>query len=214
MVAEYRLDVSKLGCGRQNRILFSDLSFRLGPGDALLIEGANGSGKSSLLRLLCGLATPDTGEIYWRNQSIQQIYSEYCDNLHYMSHQNGIKLGLTVMENINLSAYLNADGKIMETDIEFVLSQLQLNAYRHSPAKNLSAGQKRRIALARLFLLPKKLWILDEPLTALDTQTQSVFLSRLESHLQNGGIAVISSHHTLDLKNDLKVQTLRLEQSC
>jgi len=214
MDTENRLQVRGLSCIRQQNPLFAHLSFQLNPGEALLIEGQNGSGKSSLLRLLTGLATSSAGEIFWRDQAIQDLRADYWDKLHYVGHMNGIKLGLTVTENLRLTAKLTSAREVQQTEIESVLSLLQLSVCKNIPAKNLSAGQKRRIALAKLFLVPKTLWLLDEPLTALDACTQSIFISQLEAHLQNGGIAVISSHHALELKNDINVRTLRLEPSC
>jgi heme exporter protein A len=188
-------EATKLSCIRQQRILFSDVSFRLEKGGLLLVQGSNGSGKSSLLRILCGIATPYSGDIHWTPQ-----------HMHYIGHTNGIKLGLTVLENMRLFAAL-----IQQPHDETmpVLTQLELHPYQHRLAKHLSAGQKRRLALAKLLLFPKPLWILDEPLTALDAHSQRIFLSALETHLKNGGMAIVSSHHAFTL-NDVKIQTLTL----
>ncbi len=206
------LHVNNLSCIRQQHILFDKISFQLNAGEALLIEGSNGSGKSSLLRLLTGLATPAAGEISWRGQAIQDLRADYWENLHYIGHTNGLKPGLSVIENIQLMAALTNTNEIAATILDSVLNKLQLLHHKNTAAKKLSAGQKRRIALAKLFLFPKALWLLDEPLTALDAQTQTIFLSHLESHLENGGIAVISSHHELQCSRVL--QKLRLAQSC
>lgn len=200
------LQAKQLSCLRQGAFLFQDLSFECQSGSALLIEGPNGSGKSSLLRLLTGLATPTTGEIFWLNQPIQSSRADYADELHYVAHANGIKLGLTVLENCELACALHENNS---ENSEAILAQLDLHLHQHKLAKHLSAGQKRRLALARLFLIAKKCWILDEPLTALDAKTQTILLEKIEAHLQGGGICVISSHHTIPIKNH-PVQILRL----
>lgn len=196
-----------LSCTRQALQLFTDLSLQVEPGEMVLVEGANGSGKSSLLRLLTGLATPDSGDIFWRGQPIQTVATDYRANMHYISHSNGLKLGLTVIENVRLVSCLALNNLSMQASTVF--SSLQLDDCLHKQARYLSAGQKRRVALARLWLLPRPLWILDEPLTALDVQTQTFFLSQLESHLQQGGMAIISSHHAFSLPAS-RVRTLRL----
>jgi len=207
-----KLHANNLSCIRQQHVLFDKISFQLNAGEVLLIEGSNGSGKSSLLRLLTGLATPAAGEILWRGQAIQDLRADYWEHLHYIGHTNGLKPGLSVIENIELMARLTNSNEMAATVVNSILSMLQLEPHKNTAAKKLSAGQKRRIALAKLFLLPKTLWLLDEPLTALDTQTQTIFLSHLDSHLQNGGIAVISSHH--ELPNNRNLKKLRLTQSC
>lgn len=184
----------QLSCMRQQHYIFENLSFDLDAGELLLVEGTNGSGKSSLLRLLTGLATPSSGDILWEGKSLHSF--SFKENLHYIGHTNGIKLGLTVEENLH------------GTNIDAILNKLQLQQHKKTFAKSLSAGQKRKLALARLFLTPKKCWILDEPLTALDRETQKIFLSALEDHLEKGGIAVMSSHQKIELR--AKVKELKL----
>lgn len=203
-----QLRVSNLGCIRQQRTLFANISFELSPGQALLIEGPNGSGKSSLLRLLTGLITPQDGEIRWQQNQIQDNLADYVSHLHYIGHTNGVKLGLSVIENLRLASHLAMASST--TDLDVILSQLQLHLHRDTLARFLSAGQKRRLALAKLFLFPKTLWLLDEPLTALDSNTQAYFITQLEAHLHRGGIVVMSSHHPIHL-NGLTVKSLRLE---
>jgi heme exporter protein A len=203
------LQIDKLTCRRNEKDLFTDISFELDEGEMLLIEGHNGSGKSSLLRILTGLSTPYSGEIRWMGNNIQTIRDDYSNALHYIGHTNGIKSGLTVLENLQLTQHLS--GTTFTTTVN-VLESLQMKSHQHSFAKNLSAGQKRRLALARLLLIQKKIWILDEPLTALDIHTQTFFISSLEHHLQQGGLAIISSHQPLMFQNVL-VKSLRLS-SC
>lgn len=210
MVGKKQLDILDLCCVRQQKKLFTNLSFQLLSSQALVIEGANGSGKSSLLRLLTGLTTPTQGDICWQGISIQQHNEQYKRDLHYVGHTNGIKLGLTVIENLRLSLSLALEKQALS--FEDILDQLQLSAHAHTFASHLSAGQKRRLALAKLLLFPKPLWLLDEPLTALDSHTQQLFLSWLDAHLKQDGIAIMSSHQTIKLK-DVALTTLRLS-SC
>ncbi|MFZ2315801.1 MAG: heme ABC exporter ATP-binding protein CcmA [Gammaproteobacteria bacterium] len=194
------LAVNNISCARQLTPVFSNLSFDLSAGRALLVEGANGTGKSSLLRLLAGLATPTSGKILWQDAA-------HLESLHYIGHQNGLKLDLTVSENFRLKGALA--GNALGLPVSPILQALQLNAILNKPIRSLSAGQKRRVALAMLWLNPKKIWILDEPLTALDAATQHLFLNYLHEHLNNGGIAIISSHHPIVLPTAIH-QTLRL----
>lgn len=201
------LEVRQLHCVREHRVLFSQLSFAVNANELLLIKGQNGSGKSSLLRLLTGLSTAEHGEIDWQGQSIQHLGADYRRELHYVGHPNGIKLGLTIVENLRLVKQLSADDII--TTEEIVLEHLQLATDRNKLAKYLSAGQKRRLALAKLLLLPRRLWILDEPFTALDAQTQTLVSSLLESHVLAGGIAIVSTHQPLHF-TQLQPRTLEL----
>src|SRR5579862_8661444 len=203
------LQAINLSCTRQNKPIFAAISFELQQNQALFIHGPNGSGKSSLLRLLTGLATPADGNILWQGKSIQENSLEYWANLHYVGHSNGIKLGLSVAENLELAAHLASSPHHQDKD--FFLEQLQLTAHQHRLAKYLSAGQKRRLALAKLFLFPKNIWILDEPLTSLDEMTQRFFLTQLEKHLHEGGISIISAHHPIILSSHIQTKILRLD---
>jgi heme exporter protein A len=203
-----QLQANNLGCIRQQKPLFANISFQLHSGEMLLIQGPNGSGKSSLLRLLTGLSTPFEGEILWYHEDIQKHLSAYWNNLHYIGHTNGIKPGLTVHENLKLAGHLRLTAS--PGNLSTILTQLQLHNHQQTLARFLSAGQKRRLALAKLFLFPRPLWILDEPLTALDANTQTFFLSCLEEHLHNSGIAIVSSHHPIHF-NKAIVKSLRLE---
>lgn len=198
--------IQTLSYVREQKTLFSNLSLNLIPGELLLVEGANGSGKTSLLRQLAGLTLPTQGEILWKGKVIHEDLANYHANLHYVSHLNGLKLGLTATENLIFQSYLSA---LAIHDIPKVLTLLQLTPLQHTPANYLSAGQKRRLALAKLFFIPKKLWILDEPFSSLDLFMQKLLLSQLTLHLQQGGIAVLSSHQSISIKN-IPIQQLRL----
>jgi heme exporter protein A len=191
-----KLQVQQLSYVRQTKCLFKCLSFTLSAGESILIEGANGSGKSSLLRVLSGMALPTTGQIDWKGQPIHSHAIEYTHQLHYIGHANGMKLGLTVAENLRLAAYLAAV-YVDEAALQSVLSLLHLSTHFHTITRDLSAGQKRRLALAKLLLIPKPLWLLDEPFTALDHLTQTLFLEQLKQHLSQGGISLWSTHQPL-----------------
>jgi len=173
------------------------------------VEGENGSGKSSLLRLLAGIATPSDGSLTWCGKEINTSAANYLSSLHYISHLNGLKLGLTIKENLNMLACL-MEQPLNNQCLQSELSKLQLIEFLDTPLRFLSAGQKRRVALAKLFLLPRSIWILDEPLTALDIKTQAYFLQRLTTHLQKTGLAIISTHHPIQLPT-ISIKKLRLE---
>lgn len=203
------LQVTDLTCIRQQHSVFNALSFALQQHELLMIEGQNGAGKSSLLRLLTGLTTPASGEIFWCNKNITTIRDAYIQQLHYIGHSNGIKQNLTVTENLILTHHL---ALAKTSRLPEIIESLQLTTLQNTLAKQLSAGQKRRLALAKLLLIPRKLWLLDEPLTALDKEAQTFFLTQLALHLQSGGMAIMSSHQPLALHN-MHVKYLRL-QAC
>lgn len=185
------MQVINLSCVRQQQLIFKNISFELKAGELLLVEGPNGTGKSSLLKLLSGIATPIAGQMIWQDKPIEKNIQEYQHALHYVAHTNGLKLGLTVKENILLQQQLTAQATF---DISHVLHSLALTHKQDAIVSQLSAGQKRRVALAKLFLISKSLWLLDEPLTALDQHSQHFFIEQLQMHLHRGGIAIISTH--------------------
>lgn len=201
------IEAKQLGCIRQGKWVFPAVTFTLRAGEMLLIEGSNGAGKSSLLRMLAGFATPAAGDIFWNTKSIQTNLNEYVETLHYLGHTNGIRLGLTVAENLRLASELAQQPlqKQQET-----ISLLQLNAQLHTQTQFLSAGQKRRTALARLWLIARRLWILDEPLTSLDARTQEILLQKIEEHLARGGMCIMASHQPVSLQSSIH----RLNLSC
>lgn len=197
------LRVENLKCVRDAQLIFNHLSFDLAPGEMLLVEGANGSGKSSLLRIIAGLASATDGTVFWQTKPIEKIIASYWEQLHYVGHSNGIKLGLTVKENLALTQRL-ANTQLNDKEIISILTQLQLNLQANALACHLSAGQKRRLALAKLFIFPRKLWILDEPLTALDQATQTFLIQAFETHLNGQGMIILSSHQSLMLNKPIK----------
>lgn len=205
----HTLSVTGLGCVRQQRLLFSDLSFELHAHQLLLIEGENGAGKSSLMRLLAGHATPSSGDIFWNGSSLRDQLSSDTNPLHFISHDNGLKLNLTVHENLLLACHLQ---EAVIKNIEFAINKFNLHAEKNSLARQLSSGQQRRLALARLCLVKKPLWLLDEPLTALDRHTQKIVIELLQQHLNSGGMCIMTSHQALDGEFANR-QTVRL-QAC
>ncbi|MCW9023137.1 MAG: cytochrome c biogenesis heme-transporting ATPase CcmA [Gammaproteobacteria bacterium] len=204
MASEYSakqiLEVQSLSCTREDRDLFSGLSFTLTPGHALQIEGPNGSGKTTILRLLCGLRLPDEGDILWNGQSIFEDRAEYLSNLAYIGHAHGVKGELTPLENLQVSQAMSAVESPISADE--ALEKLGLFGFEDAPSRTLSAGQRRRVALARLMLNPVPLWILDEPFTAIDIHGQKQIENMITEHVLRGGMAILTSHHPLDLSDD------------
>lgn len=197
--SENILNAVHLSCIRSNQLLFSNISFQLLSGELLFIEGLNGVGKSSLLRILAGLMQPQSGEVTWRQKPIRNSDQQFFEIMHFVGHANGLKLGLTPTENLQLMYYLSLSNS--KFAIEKLLDTLQLSQFKDIPVQFLSAGQRRRLALAKLILFPKTLWLLDEPLTALDKNTQVLFSSWLKTHLLKGGLAIISSHQPIPIQN-------------
>lgn len=191
------LRITKLECVRGERRLFSNLSFEAAPHTLLEVRGPNGSGKTSLLRQLCGLLPQAEGAIEWRGTDIHAIADEYRSLLAYLGHLSGVKDELTASENLRLSA-LAAGLSAGTQDIDAALEKLGLDNVRNLPCKALSQGQRRRVALARLCLSASRpLWIVDEPFTALDTAALAVIKDLLESHIEAGGIVVLTTHQEI-----------------
>ncbi|WP_123402234.1 cytochrome c biogenesis heme-transporting ATPase CcmA [Inmirania thermothiophila] len=182
---------------REDRVLFEDLGFALHAGEALQVEGPNGSGKTTLLRVLCGLALPEEGEVRWRGTDIRRARSEYLAELAYIGHQHGVKGELTPRENLAVACALGGRRDGVEADE--ALARMGLSGYEDVPCRTLSAGQRRRVALARLLLTPARLWILDEPFTALDRGGRRDIERLISQHLAQGGLAVFTTHHAVAL---------------
>lgn len=190
------LEAVGLACLRGDRMLFEGFSFRLGPGELLQIEGANGSGKTSLLRILCLLILPEAGEVRWNGANAEAVRPEYLHQMAYIGHARGIKGDLSPRENLQVAAAL-AGGR--DARIEEALDQLGLGPYQDTPVRALSAGQARRAALARLPIQGGQLWLLDEPLTGLDREGKQRVEALLESHCRAGGMVVLSTHQPMDI---------------
>ncbi len=200
------LQVAALECVRGDRLLFQDLNFRLDAGELLHIEGANGCGKTSLLRILSGLGQPEEGEIFWKGRPVREVRHEFLQDLAYLGHHPGIKGELTPLENLRLVTRLYRTRE--DVEIEDILSAAGLGAHLEAPTRALSAGQRQRIALSRLLVQQASLWILDEPFTSLDVHGVAWVQSLLDRHLQNGGLVVLTSHQKVNTR--CPVRTLKL----
>ncbi|TCT18124.1 cytochrome c biogenesis heme-transporting ATPase CcmA [Thiobaca trueperi] len=192
------LEVTKLECRRGDRRLFSGLDFALDAGTLLHVRGRNGSGKTTLLRTLCGLFTPDAGEIRWRGQPTRELGEEFQRDLLYFGHLNGIKGDLSGIENLTIAATLDGD-RVDQPAIWEALKQIGLAGFEDLPTRMLSQGQKKRVALARLILSRAPLWILDEPFTALDTGAVALLQRLIADHIAAGGLAVLTTHQEVPL---------------
>ncbi|MGQ0752321.1 MAG: cytochrome c biogenesis heme-transporting ATPase CcmA [Betaproteobacteria bacterium] len=188
------LEASELTCVRGERRLFENLAFTLEPGTLLRIAGANGSGKTSLLRIICGLAMPAHGEVRWQGQTIRKLREEYHRRLVYIGHLPAVKDDLTAAENVDVSCALSG-ARASADERRRALERLGLSRYADLPARHLSQGQRRRVALARLVASTgSTLWVLDEPFTALDASAVALVVQLITAHLARGGIVVITSH--------------------
>ncbi len=196
------LEVSKLGCVRGDRRLFSGLDLSLSPGTFLQVTGPNGSGKTSLLRILCGLLAPAEGEISWQGENIRSLGEDYFTAVTYMGHRHGVKDELSAIENLRISNALNGI-VVSDERATNVLERLGLGGRESLPARLLSEGQRRRVALARLLTCNTKLWLLDEVLTSLDKGAVALIRSLIEEHLAGGGIAIVATHQDLALTTGL-----------
>jgi len=192
------LTAEGLTCVRGDRLLFKNVWVELNAGSLLYVLGENGSGKSSLLRMLCGLLMPDDGAVFWAGVKIKHDAESYLSNLTYIGHLNGLKDDLTALENLQMSARL-AGNDISEEKAITALTAIGIARCANLPVRVLSQGQKRRVALASLWLTKSKLWILDEPFAALDTASVEVLATRLGAHLTNGGMAIITTHQDVTI---------------
>ncbi|MDP3088531.1 MAG: cytochrome c biogenesis heme-transporting ATPase CcmA [Methylotenera sp.] len=202
------LTAQGLACLRGDRLLFKNVGFELKSGGLLYVLGENGSGKSSLLRMLCGLLMPEEGAIFWDSKKVNENAENYLPNLTYIGHLNGLKDDLTALENLQIAARL-AGNDAGEKKTLAALTAIGIARCANLPARVLSQGQKRRVALATLWIAQSKLWILDEPFAALDATSTEVLASRLGEHMANGGMTIITTHQDV-LISAVSTQTLRL----
>jgi len=191
------LEARSLTCSRGESRLFRDLSFGVAAGEWLAVRGPNGSGKTTLLRCVAGLTRPDAGDVLWNGELITRDRAHFHADLLYAGHLDAIKDDLSAEENLASALALRGVDAGAEA-IRAALGEAGLDKRRQLPARRLSAGQRRRIGLARLILDPAPLWTLDEPLTALDDAGQRLFAALLARHLARGGVALIATHQALD----------------
>lgn len=190
------LTVENLGCERNDQWLFSNLSFELAPGQLLQIDGVNGSGKTTLLRTVCGLLPADQGNVYWCGQPIRQNRYEYFSQLVFVGHKQGVKDELTAEENLHIDQVLAA--KPGGLSAREALRRLGIEECGDQLCRQLSAGQRQRVALARLLISFARFWVLDEPLTALDQDAQQTVVDLVTRHIDTGGMVMITSHQKID----------------
>jgi heme exporter protein A len=195
-----RLVASNLGCARGGRQVFRDLSFAVGAGEALLVTGPNAVGKSSLLRLVAGLVRPQEGQLEFAGGDGELTVGEQA---HYLGHQDALKPSLSVAENLAFWADFLGGGR---TKGAAALAAVGLGALTHLPATYLSAGQRRRLSLARLIVVERPIWLLDEPASALDVAGQSMLVELMRAHLAQGGLILAATHGPIGLDRTIELR--------
>jgi heme exporter protein A len=183
---------------RGERLLFSNISFSLSPGEFLQLTGPNGSGKTSLLRIICGLMVPEDGEIRWQGAQIRSLAEEYSRSITYIGHRSAVKEELSSLENLRISSGL-AGFEVSRAQAKEALSRVGLAGRENLPARYLSEGQRRRSALARLLTCNTVLWLLDEVLASLDHAAVTLIEAVIGEHLSKGGIAIVATHQELHI---------------
>lgn len=186
--------------------MFTGVSFALQPGQLLLLEGPNGCGKTSLLRAMAGMLELETGEIFWDENPIGEDRQAYFQSLVWMAHRVGLKADLTLIENLKYESSLRP---VAQTDLSAVLERLEIDRLKKLPVRSLSAGQQRRVALARLLLSAGPLWLMDEPFTNLDTDGRELVVEIVGEHLTTGGMCVMAAHQ--DVVVDAPTQKVILQ---
>ena len=193
------LQAYQLACTRGERELFNDINFDIMAGDAMRVAGANGSGKTSMLRMLCGLAFPASGEVRWHGRNLRAVREEFGSQLIYLGHANGVKDDLIAWENVVIASTL-AGNPVSRDEAYAALDALGLARAADLPTRSLSQGQRKRVALARLrFGMNQPLWILDEPFTALDQSAVLELCGTLNQHLATGGMVIYTTHQEINL---------------
>lgn len=199
------LSVHGLTCVRGERRLFAGLDFQVGAGEWVHVRGENGAGKTSLLRMLVGLMPVADGEIRWRGESARSLGEDFRRELLYLGHHGAVKEELTALENLQLASRLDGS-ELPDREALAALHRFGLKGREELPVRFLSAGQKRRVLLARLVTRKASLWVLDEPFTALDVKAVDMLSALIGEHLAGGGIAVLTSHQSMPIPGGRVVQ--------
>jgi heme exporter protein A len=193
------LEATGLSCIRGERVLFRDLAVSAEPGTLLHVTGANGSGKTSLLRILCGLSQPESGDVRWRGRSLREAREAFWQDLLYIGHTNAIKDDLTAKENLEIGCAL-AGKRVASDEANEALRRFGLTDALRLPARHLSQGQRRRVALAKLALSAAlAVWVLDEPFSALDAAATREVEALAAAHLERGGTIVLTTHQAISI---------------
>lgn len=203
------LQLINLSCQRDDRSLFDGLSHTFNAGDIVQVVGPNGSGKTSLLRLLTGICSDYRGEILWRGQSIATDRLDYLNHLMYLGHLPGVKKALTPTENLAWWGGMNRGHA--QTSMADALAEVGLAGFEDTPCYQLSAGQLRRVALSRLYLTPSPVWILDEPFTAIDKVGVTKLETLMQEHALGGGCVILTTHQDIALEGIKKINLLDYE---
>ena len=191
-----KLSANDLTLIRGESCLFKDLSFTINAGELLVLEGQNGSGKTSLIRAMLGMLNFESGEVLWNDIPINNQRQEFHGSLIWLSHRTGLKKDLTLQENLHFEGALRSK---LDVDQSQILKKLNIFDLKDLPIRSMSAGQQRRVALARLLLFDAPIWLLDEPFTNLDDEGQNIVLDLINSHLSSGGICVIAAHQEFNI---------------
>ena len=201
-----KLSGNDLSLLRGDRCLFQHLNFALNPGELLILEGSNGSGKTSLMRAIVGMLKLEEGEIHWDGVPVRNHRQQFHGSLVWMAHRVGFKADLTLIENLRFESALRPAAT---KDVDRILVRLGIERLTRLPLRSLSAGQQRRVALARMLLSDAPLWLMDEPFTNLDREGRELVLTLVTEHVQAGGMCIIAAHQ--DVVIDAPTQTVRIQ---